>query len=68
MLPNCVHLKKLAINFCICDETWRRDHTLRPQRKKQKSHDDDDGDAANLRNIIKNCPLIEELEIWGCVE
>lgn len=77
MLPNCVKLKKLAINFCVCDETWRRDRNLQPYRKKQKSrhHDNDDGDVddddgnvetANLRNIIRNCPFIEDLEIWGC--
>lgn len=66
-LPNSSYLKKLSINFCICDETWKRDHNLEPQQKKPKSVDDGVGvERANLRNIIKNCPHIEELEIYGC--
>lgn len=63
-LKNTKYLKKLCVNFCICDETWRRDSSSEPKQKKIKNHDDDN--AANLRNVIKYCPFIEELEIWGC--
>lgn len=62
---NTKYLKKLSINFCMCDETWRRDTNLEPCNKKPKRKDSSDKEA-NLVNIIKQCPLIEELEIWGC--
>lgn len=65
-LPNSKYIKKLSINFCMCDETWKRDPNLEPHKKKQKSQEDIGIDTANLGNIIRNCLYIEELEIWGC--
>lgn len=57
----------MCINFCICDETWKRDPNLETRQKRQKTLvEESESNGANLGNIVKHCPCIEELEIWGC--